>query len=162
MIQARQNGDNVRRWICILLWQDGRKEGRQCLCAYSQYSRSFSSAKSLRRTSSACEVAGPPCLRQATDRAKSRLVCPCRLMRSSGLNCPNMRCREARSGFRRKNSRQKPSVFSPSPSNSSSSWGFGGSSAIWTLLVQSRHARRAWKRTLSKNAEVSFSSSLVL
>ena len=61
----------------------------------------------------------PPCLRHATARAKSCCVTGCRAIRSSGPRAPSIRCKEARSGFRRKNSRQKPSVFSPSGSISS-------------------------------------------
>jgi hypothetical protein len=81
-------------------------------------------------TSSACKSAAPkvPGFRQATARKKSCRVWGWRCIKSSGPKSLSMFTNETRSGFKRKNSRQKPSGLSAS--ESTSSWLLTGVSAL--------------------------------
>lgn len=85
------------------------------------------------RTSRACRsaVPGTSPLRALTDLENSSLVCSSRCSRSAGDSWSNVRLRDGRSGFRRKNSRQKPSECWPSWS--AASWSSFRESVGWMV-----------------------------
>lgn len=117
MIQASKDRYYIRAWVGVLLGEDGSEEDTQCLFAHtmSAHDCSFShktpdEQKATSRTSNAFRSATPPALVSAlTDLENSSLVCSSICSRSASVSSSSMRRRDARSGFRRKNSLQKPS-----------------------------------------------------